>query len=165
MGLAGFPNASAAPQQGQFHAGGLGAGAAGLAQQVRLFSFPFNQDVVSRVCDVYHTLREMNRMVEVAAAVVVLSGLSAAQRSRGSSTLGAGAAGALCCLICLQEPKTRSLSMILICTREMCRMVEAAAAILGVEWSFSSAAAGAVSCWGVGSRRGRPGAAGASSSQ
>lgn len=36
MGLAGFPNTSAAPQQGQFHAGQLGAaGAAGLtAQQV-----------------------------------------------------------------------------------------------------------------------------------
>lgn len=40
MGLAGFPNTSAAPQQGQFHAAGLGAaGAAGLAaQQVRYCS-------------------------------------------------------------------------------------------------------------------------------
>jgi hypothetical protein len=36
MGLAGFPNTSASPQQGQFHGGGLAAaGAAGLAQQVR----------------------------------------------------------------------------------------------------------------------------------
>jgi hypothetical protein len=34
MGLAGFPNTSAAPQQGQHYAGGLAAGAAGL-QQVR----------------------------------------------------------------------------------------------------------------------------------
>jgi len=35
MGLAGFPNTSAAPQQGQYHGGGLAAGAAGL-QQVRI---------------------------------------------------------------------------------------------------------------------------------
>jgi hypothetical protein len=37
MGLAGFPNTSAAPQQGQYHGTGLAAGTAGL-QQVRVAS-------------------------------------------------------------------------------------------------------------------------------
>jgi hypothetical protein len=53
MGLAGFPNTSAAPQQGQFHAGGLGAGAAGLAQQVRhvvVILLLLLQAVASQLC-------------------------------------------------------------------------------------------------------------------
>jgi hypothetical protein len=98
MGLAGFPNTSAAPQQGQFHAGGLGAGAAGLAQQVQCDLLVLWCLHCHCLCGVVHTFFIGSAAVAAGVGLCfafgsyVLSG-ALQQGQFHAGVLGAGAAG------------------------------------------------------------------------